>query len=620
MIENIFKKNLYRFLYNIKLKTALYSMMFLMGIIFLGVQLYTISNYSAFMNDSNSNLKTSVIKALVRERLLFHHYVDSRSVVEKIAQDSLFRNSFVTEDHSNVQSQLKIASLKAQNMMPDLNILELHAVGRDFHLLGSWQSDALGTNSLPEISKQRDKILNTDGLNAYSHFYHSVDGNPLHMLIFPIGGVENYGFLVFVTSPLASLVGIGDVINAKIEVNNIAGKKILENDYELTADQSNITQKIIPISINDGKTYLNIVARYDNLAAVDQVSKLNAFSILSSIIGLLISLYIASTVLNISMFNRIREISVTMTKIVKGKANVTLPKARNDELSVIREQLEKIVAYAKDRNQLNNELIVARKEAEVSNIAKSEFLTNMSHELRTPLNAIIGFSEFMTCDFLAKNLDAKYREYAHDIRNSGIHLLNIINDILDLSKIEAGNMILSPNKVAVLDLVEQSIKLIEIAANEKSISVDNVISEELPDLYVDERMVRQILINILSNAVKFTPQGGNIVINASTEQDGNFCIAISDNGIGIEEDQIEKVISPFSQVDDSFTREQEGTGLGLALVKSFMELHGGTLSLQSVWGIGTTVYLQFPESCQLGKAAPSENNIAPDLLKMHQIN
>jgi len=620
MIENIFKKNLYRFLYNIKLKTALYSMMFLMGIIFLGVQLYTISNYSAFMNDSNSNLKTSVIKALVRERLLFHHYVDSRSVVEKIAQDSLFRNSFVTEDHSNVQSQLKIASLKAQNMMPDLNILELHAVGRDFHLLGSWQSDALGTNSLPEISKQRDKILNTDGLNAYSHFYHSVDGNPLHMLIFPIGGVENYGFLVFVTSPLASLVGIGDVINAKIEVNNIAGKKILENDYELTADQSNITQKIIPISINDGKTYLNIVARYDNLAAVDQVSKLNAFSILSSIIGLLISLYIASTVLNISMFNRIREISVTMTKIVKGKANVTLPKARNDELSVIREQLEKIVAYAKDRNQLNNELIVARKEAEVSNIAKSEFLTNMSHELRTPLNAIIGFSEFMTCDFLAKNLDAKYREYAHDIRNSGIHLLNIINDILDLSKIEAGNMILSPNKVAVLDLVEQSIKLIEIAANEKSISVDNVISEELPDLYVDERMVRQILINILSNAVKFTPQGGNIVINASTEQDGNFCIAISDNGIGIEEDQIEKVISPFSQVDDSFTREQEGTGLGLALVKSFMAMQGGTLSLQSVWGIGTTVYLQFPESCQLGKAAPSENNIAPDLLKMHQIN
>ncbi|MCF6214566.1 MAG: ATP-binding protein [Emcibacter sp.] len=505
-------------------------------------------------------------------------------------------------------------------MMPDLNILELHAIGTDFHLLGSWLSDAQGANSLPEVYKQREKMLNIDRLSAHSHFYHSADGNPLHMLIFPIGGVEKYGYLVFITSPLASLVGIGDVINAKIEVNNIIGKKILENDYELTADQSNITQKIIPISINDGKTYLNIVARYDNLAAVDQMSKLNAFSILSSIIGLLISLYIASTVLNISMFNRIREISVTMTKIVKGKTNVIIPKARNDELSVIREQLEKIVAYEKDRNQLNNELIVARKEAEVSNMAKSEFLTNMSHELRTPLNAIIGFSEFMTCDFLAKNLDDKYREYAHDIRNSGVHLLNIINDILDLSKIEAGNMILSPNKVAVLDLVETSIKLIEVAAHEKSISVDNVISEELPDLYVDERMVRQILINVLSNAVKFTPEGGNIVINAGVEQDGNFCIAVSDNGIGIEEDQIEKVISPFSQVDDSFTREQEGTGLGLALVRSFIELHGGTLSLQSAWGIGTTVYLQFPESCQLGKAAPSEDNIAPDLIKMHQIN
>ncbi len=595
-------------------------MMFLMGIVFLGVQLYTISNYSAFMNDSNSSLKSSVIKALVRERLLFHHYVDSRSVVEKITQDSLFRNSFVTEDHAEVQNQLKIASLKAQNMMTDLNILELYAIGTDFQLLGSWQSDVQVNNSLLEINKQHDNMLNTDDLNVYSHFYHSVDGNPLHMLIFPVGGAKNYGFLVFITSPLASLVGIGDVINAKIEVKNIVGKMILENDYELTADESNITQKIIPISINDGKTYLNIVARYDNLAAVDQMSKLNAFSILSAIIGLLISLYIVSTVLNITMFSRIREISVTMTKIVKGKTNVIIPKARNDELSVVREQLEKIVAYAKERNQLNNELIVARKEAEVSNIAKSEFLTNMSHELRTPLNAIIGFSEFMTCDFLAKNLDAKYREYAHDIRNSGIHLLNIINDILDLSKIEAGNMILSPNKVAVLDLLEKSMKLIEVAAHEKSISVDNVISEKLPDLYVDERMVRQILINILSNAVKFTPKGGNIVINAGVEQDGNFCIAISDNGIGIEEDQIEKVVSPFSQVDDSFTREQEGTGLGLALVKSFMELHGGTLSLKSAWGIGTTVYLQFPVSCQISNRLQPEDYRESDLLMMGLIN
>ncbi|VAX06950.1 hypothetical protein MNBD_ALPHA03-97 [hydrothermal vent metagenome] len=589
-------------------------MMFLMGIVFLGVQLYTISNYSAFMNDSNSSLKSSVIKALVRERLLFHHYVDSRSVVEKITQDSLFRNSFVTEEHAEVQNQLKIAAIKAQNMMTDLNILELYAIGTDFQLLGRWQSDVQVNNSLLEINKQHDNMLNRDNLNIYSHFYHSVNGNPLHMLIFPVGGAKNYGFLVFITSPLASLVGIGDVINAKIEVKNIVGKMILENDYELTADESNITQKIIPISINDGKTYLNIVARYDNLAAVDQMSKLNAFSILSAIIGLLISLYIVSTVLNITMFSRIREISVTMTKIVKGKTNVIIPKARNDELSVVREQLEKIVAYEKERNQLNNELIVARKEAEVSNIAKSEFLTNMSHELRTPLNAIIGFSEFMTCDFLAKNLDAKYREYAQDIRNSGIHLLNIINDILDLSKIEAGNMILSPNEVAVLDLLEKSIKLIEIAAHEKSITVDNTVSEELPDLYVDERMVRQILINVLSNAVKFTPAGGNIVINAVAGQDGNFCITISDNGIGIEEDQIEKVISPFSQVDDSFTREQEGTGLGLALVKSFMELHGGTLSLESAWGVGTTVYLQFPESCQLAKTAPPEDYMEADLL------
>jgi len=610
MIENIIKNFLYGFLYNIKLKTALYSMMFLMGMIFLGVQLYTITNYSTFINKSNSNLKSNVIKALVMERLLFHHYVDSLSVVEKVARDPLFRNSFVTEDSEDIQNQLGIAIVKAQTLMPDLDVLEMYAIGTDFDFLGSWQSETQALSSLKEVDNQRGKVMNSDNLNAYSHFYHSEDGNPLHMLIFPVGGVENYGFFVLVTSPLPSLIGIGDVINAKIEVNTIAGKVVFENNQKLTAAESDITQQIIPISISNGKPYLNVVARYDDLAAVDQMSKLNAFSILSAIIGLLVSLYIVSTVLNISMFNRIREISVTMTKIVMGSTDVTIPRARNDELSVVREQLEKIVAYEKERNQLNNDLILARKEAEVSNMAKSEFLTNMSHELRTPLNAIIGFSEFMTCEFLSKNLDDKYREYAHDIRNSGIHLLNIINDILDLSKIEAGNMILSPGKVPVLNIVEKSIKLIEIAAQAKSITVNNIIPNKLPDLYVDERMVRQALINILSNAVKFTPQSGNIVINAGINEEGQFYIAISDNGIGIEEDQLENVISPFSQVDDTFTREQEGTGLGLALVKSFMELHGGEISLESSWGVGTTVFLVFPERCLVDNMRQKEGLIA----------
>ncbi len=588
-------------------------MMLLMGLIFLGVQLYTITNYSSFINDSNTSLKSGVIKALVQERLISHHYPDARYAMEKMAEDPLFRNSFVTEDKQEIRQQLVDAVAKTNIFMSDLGILELHALNSNHQILGSWRSEVDAPIQLEKIIGQHENMSPDDQLKYYSSFSHSENGNPVHILISPIGGVNNYGHLVFITSPLASLKGIGDVIDARIELHNLNGETISQDADTSEGRKSSFTTKKIPISINDGEPFLNIVAHYDNMAGVDQMSKLKSFSILSAISGLLISLYIVSYVFNNTMFSRIREISETMAKIVQGKTNVRLPKARSDELSIVREQLEKIVAYEEDRNRLNNELIIARKEAEVSNMAKSEFLTNMSHELRTPLNAIIGFSEIMTCDYLASNLEDKYREYAQDIRDSGIHLLNIINDILDLSKIEAGNMILSTDEVVIQNIAEKSVKLIQGAAREKAISIDNHISDDLPRLLVDERMLHQILINILSNAVKFTPDGGNIVMNASVQEDNGFCITVSDNGIGIEEDQIEKVIAPFSQVDDSFTREQEGTGLGLALVKAFMELHGGRISLDSDWGVGTTVYLTFPQACIIADTAPQNKRLTAAL-------
>lgn len=173
-------------------------------------------------------------------------------------------------------------------------------------------------------------------------------------------------------------------------------------------------------------------------------------------------------------------------------------------------------------------------------MAKSEFLANMSHELRTPLNAIIGFSELMTCDYLATDIEGKYKEYAHDIRDSGVHLLNIINDILDLSKIESGSMVLTVEEADIQDIVERSIRLVAVAAESKKISIANNLPCDLPPIFVDERMLRQMLINLLTNAVKFTPNGGNIVINAGIEEDGRFRIAVSDNGVGIEQDHLER--------------------------------------------------------------------------------
>ncbi len=585
-------------------------MLLFMGLIFLGVHFYIISRYTTLIQESESNLKSSVIQSLVRERLVAHHYQEAL-IIEKVASDPLFRNAFITEDRQDVQRQLKAAVSKSAILMSRLDILEMRALDSDYNLLGVWRSDRQEPILTGEILSLQKRMPRAERLKIQSHFITSEAGNPVHILILPIGAVRNYGFLVFMTSPLASLEGMGEFINAEVEVFSPTGEKLIASnpgaaDYDPQAvdTASEMATIEIPISLVESERFLNIVARYNNKAASDQQNNLHSFSILTALLGALVSFYIVSYILNISMFHRIREISHTMAKIVRGRTNVRLPAAQDDELSMIREQLARVVAHEAEKNRLHNELVIARKDAEISNMAKSEFLANMSHELRTPLNAIIGFSELMTCDYMTTDIEGKYKEYAHDIRDSGVHLLNIINDILDLSKIEAGSMVLTVEEADIQEIVERSVRLVTVAAESKNISIANNLPDGLPVIFVDSRMVQQMLINILTNAVKFTPDGGNIVVNAGVEDDGTFRVAVSDNGVGIEEDYLENVLAPFSQVDGSYTREQEGTGLGLALVKAFIELHGGKLSLESAWGVGTTVFLDFPESC----LSPNDNN------------
>jgi len=585
-------------------------MLLFMGLIFLGVHFYIISRYTTLIQESESNLKSSVIQSLVRERLVAHHYQEAL-IIEKVASDPLFRNAFITEDRQDVQRQLKAAVSKSAILMSRLDILEMRALDSDYNLLGVWRSDRQEPILTGEILSLQKRMPRAERLKIQSHFITSEAGNPVHILILPIGAVRNYGFLVFMTSPLASLEGMGEFINAEVEVFSPTGEKLIASnpgaaDYDPQAvdTASEMATIEIPISLVEGERFLNIVARYNNKAASDQQNNLHSFSILTALLGALVSFYIVSYILNISMFHRIREISHTMAKIVRGRTNVRLPAAQDDELSMIREQLARVVAHEAEKNRLHHELVIARKDAEISNMAKSEFLANMSHELRTPLNAIIGFSELMTCDYMTTDIEGKYKEYAHDIRDSGVHLLNIINDILDLSKIESGSMVLTVEEADIQEIVERSVRLVTVAAESKNISIANNLPDGLPVIFVDSRMVQQMLINILTNAVKFTPDGGNIVVNAGVEDDGTFRVAVSDNGVGIEEDYLENVLAPFSQVDGSYTREQEGTGLGLALVKAFIELHGGKLSLESAWGVGTTVFLDFPESC----LSPNDNN------------
>ena len=246
------------------------------------------------------------------------------------------------------------------------------------------------------------------------------------------------------------------------------------------------------------------------------------------------------------------------------------------------------------RREMEQDLRESQEVAVLANRAKSEFLANMSHELRTPLNAIIGFSDIIAHEHFGPIGVGRYADYALDIHNSGQHLLQVLNDLLDLSKLEAGKQELRESEIALPDLVASSLRLIEERAAAAGLTIAVAVGDELPNLFADERLLKQILANLLSNAVKFTGRGGRVTVSAEHHAGDRIEISVRDTGVGMTAQEIEIALSPFGQVDSSMSRVQQGTGLGLPLARSLAELHGGSLRVESAKGVGTAVIVALP--------------------------
>jgi len=242
--------------------------------------------------------------------------------------------------------------------------------------------------------------------------------------------------------------------------------------------------------------------------------------------------------------------------------------------------------------------ITARKEAEVATAratrAKTELLANMSHELRTPLNAIIGFAELMSCELFGPLGGDRYRDYADTIGTSAVHLLAVINDILDIAAAERGGVDLHEEWLSVPLLVRQSVQLLGPRAQGKQLTLAVDLSADLPELFGDSRRVRQVLLNLLSNAVKFTPAGGGVTVEGGLSPDGWLMLSVVDTGIGMDPPGVETALSTFGQIDSGLSRRYEGSGLGLPLAANLVQLHGGVLGIDSQPGKGTRVTIAFP--------------------------
>ena len=251
-------------------------------------------------------------------------------------------------------------------------------------------------------------------------------------------------------------------------------------------------------------------------------------------------------------------------------------------------------AYKARLESKNRELIAANEKAEFANRTKSEFLANMSHELRTPLNAVIGFSEIIHNEAFGP-CDERYRDYALDINQSGQHLLDLINDILDISKVESGAGDIHEEQIEIREVIVSVMTMLKGRAQKGGVKLELEVPDHPPALRADNRKLKQILMNLLSNAIKFTDPGGTVILRIWCRTGSGYVFQVVDTGIGIALDDIPKALAPFQQVDGELSRRYEGTGLGLPLAKSLVELHGGSLDLQSRLGIGTTVTVRLPE-------------------------
>ena len=385
---------------------------------------------------------------------------------------------------------------------------------------------------------------------------------------------------------------------------DVAPDKKCPENLDVRTVITNDSVQLMREVMSDGKVIgaLYIEARLDEID--EYIYKQINVALMVSIIAIFVS-YLLESKLQRSISHPLLGLSETARQVsIRKDYSIRAPLLEepgtpsNNELVILTDSFNEMLSEIEFRNdqlkKQNTELEKAKDLAESANRAKSHFLANISHELRTPLNAVIGFSSILMNQLFGPLGDQKYLEYAKDINESGAHLLDIINDILDLSKAEAGKLILNYEEIHIGKAINKCLTIVAERAEKGKVTINSEVSKMLPSLVADRLRFIQIVLNILSNAVKFTPEGGNVSVMVRSDELGQLVLSVKDTGIGMSQAHIDQAFQSFGQVDSGLNRKYEGTGLGLPLTKKLMELHHGHIAIESELGKGTLVTLTFP--------------------------
>ncbi len=452
-------------------------------------------------------------------------------------------------------------------------------------------------------------------------------GRPVLSSIAPIGGFRLLGFIEFVTDPTPALSGIAMPLGEQFALYDAQGDLLVmsnrgdELGYALPVDASTSDLTELSFTINGTEEepwgYVTLWRDSFFVESILWNVRNQAISIVIILAGA--GFLLAWLLLKISVFDKLSRFVEIIESLSMEKPSIDLPRTGADEFGDLRRALENlrdaVIARQElqrqseieleERRKVEKRLRAAMHELEKANLAKSEFLAHMSHELRTPLNAISGFAQIMSEEMFGDLGHEKYKEYASDVEMASAHLLSLVNDVLDLSKVESGEFEFNEEEIALDAMIDKCMGMIPRRNMDQS--TRHVISEGARGLSLlgDSRLFRQILLNLLSNADKFTPVDGTVCVEQTFDDHGNLLIKVRDTGCGIEKSDLKKVMEPFGQARDNAQVAHEGTGLGLPISHKFMELHGGDLSIDSTVGEGTTATLRFPKE-RVKKTGESE--------------